>query len=264
AVNNAGSSFPSSASNAVTPSGAILGLVTPVFTEVEDANFKLGVLIEGEDFTLQEGGTVTIADRGQSHTTGNPLGNMFLNWDKTGHLLGWEFNVPESGVYRIGMKYSSSTLTSVRDLQVDGGTTYRFHYPRTLGGWSDYDQALLQDAEGNDLLFELAAGTHTIQMMNITSGLNLDYIVLHKMGDDPTDPLTSGTASLTGTQATVQAGSDLALTVGVSELEGSFTGLDVIVDYDPDVLSFDTITDGASTSLAESAIELLEPNYAVA
>lgn len=262
AVNAAGSSLPSSVSNAVTPSGAMEGLITAV--EAEDEQFKQGVLIEGEDFTQQQGGTVTIADRGLSHTTGNPLGNMFYNWDKTGHRLAWEFDVPEAGEYRIGMKYSSSALTSLRDFQMDDGATYRFHYPKTPGGWSDYDNALLQDSQGNDLLFQLEAGTHTITMTNVTSGLNLDYIVLHKVSDGPDVPLQGGTAILAGSTASLQSGGELALTVGVSELQGSFTALDVIVDYDPELLAFATIANGSSVSLASSAIELLRSNYSVA
>ncbi len=258
AVNDVGSGLSSAASNTVVP-GSVK--ITPVATE--DAEFKQGVLIEAEDFTFQSGGTVTIADRGQSHTTGNPLGNMFYNWDNAGHLLEWEFNVPESGSYRIGMKYSSSVPLSLRDLQVDGGETYTFHYPRTLGGWGDFDNALLQDSEGNDLLFDLAAGTHKIRMTNVSSGLNLDYIVLHKMNDGPLLPPTAGAASITGNHDSLPLGSDLDLTVGVAALNGSFTALDAILDYDPADLSFATVTNGASVSLAESALELLKPNYTV-
>jgi|GEM_PF-944528 len=256
AINDVGAGVSSVASNTVVPN---VVKITPV--ETGDEDFKQGDLIEAEDFTFESGGTVTIADRGQSHTTGNPLGNMFYNWDTPGHVLEWEFNVPESGLYRIGMKYSSSEAASLRELQVDEGETYTFHYPRTLGGWSDFDNALLQNSEGNDLLFDLEAGTHKIRMTNVSSGLNLDYIVLHKMDDSPVLPLTDGTASMTGNQTSLPRGGDLELTVGSSELNGSFTALDVIVDYDPDVLSFATVTSGSSVSLDESAFELLKPNY---
>lgn len=263
AMNAAGISLSSSLSNVVTPNDAIMGLIKTV--ETEEEAFKQGLLIEAEDFTLEESeiGKVTIADRGQSHTTGNPLGNMFFNWDKPGHLLEWEFNVPESGSYRIGMKYSSSSDTSLRELQVDDGQIYVFHYPRTLGGWSDYDNALLQDSEGNDLWFELEAGTHKIRMTNITSGLNLDFIVLHNINEGSVQPLTGGAAKITSSPVSLRPGGDLELAIGLSELSGSFTALDVIVDYDPDILSFATTTSGTSVSLAESAIELLQPNYAI-
>src|SRR5690606_10314725 len=73
-------------------------------------------------------------------------------------------------------------------------------------------------------------------------------------------PLTGGTAAVSG-PASVQAGDEFEFDVGLSELNGRFTALNVIVEYDPDVLTFDTVTNGSSVSLAESALELLQPNF---
>jgi len=237
--------------------------------DVTAEELQQGILIEAEDFTRQENGTVLVAFRdGTSHTTNNPSGSAFLNWDKPNHLLEWEFEVPESGNYRIGMRYGTAAANSVRQFYLNDGQEYIFHYPQSPGGWNDRYNAVLQTTIGDedkDLVFYLEAGiTHTITMINVTSGLNFDYLLLEEVIDEPSPPLTGGKANITGSHAVLQRGSDVELTVGLDELQGSFTALDVIVDYDPDKLAFQTITNGASTSLAETAIELLKPNYGFA
>jgi hypothetical protein len=189
AINEMGSGPASPATNAVTPSvpSFLTGHVKQV--EIEDALFKQGILIEAEDIKYQEcvcGNTIAIAERGQSWTTANPLGNMIYNWDKPGHLLDWEFNVPEAGNYRIGIRYASNSLDSIRKFQIDGGREDSFHYPRTQGGWSDYAKAVQQTGNGSeDLVYYLEPGVHKIRMTNVTAGLNLDYLVLQKVEDVP-------------------------------------------------------------------------------
>lgn len=224
---------------------------------------RQGILIEAEDFTLEEGGKVTIGFKNASHSTLNPLGDAFFGWDRRDHILGWDFHVAEAGNYRVTMRYASAVYNSVRSFQIDGSSEKYFYYPK-IAGWNDRENVVLQDSEGQDLVYYLEEGEHTIRMTNFTGGLNLDYFVLTKVDDDVPDGPTQGTASLTGNGTVVKEGDGLELTVGVSELQGSFTALDAIVDYDPDVFTFDTVTNGSSVSLAASAVEVLNPEYSVA
>ncbi|WP_409345121.1 heparinase II/III family protein [Paenibacillus sp. MBLB4367] len=140
----------------------------------------IGPIVEAEDFSYEDGGKVTIAFKGGSHTSGNPQGDAFFGWDNRGHSLEWAFDVPESGEYRIVLRYATMADNSFRTLSVDGGPASMFHFAQTPG-WNDRRNALLQDADGNDLVFQLQQGRHTIRMTNFSGALNLDYVLLSSM-----------------------------------------------------------------------------------
>ncbi|MHA6485002.1 cohesin domain-containing protein [Paenibacillus sp. strain BS8-2] len=59
-----------------------------------------------------------------------------------------------------------------------------------------------------------------------------------------------------------QPGDSFELTIGASGV-GSLHAADVIVNYDPDKVTFATVTNGAAVRLADSAIESLVPNSAI-
>lgn len=142
-----------------------------------------GTKIEAEDFVRETGGKVTVAFKEGSHTTNNPLGDAFYGWDNKGHQLEWEIDIPTSGKYRVMLRYATLVLNSVREFQMDDGPQWQFHFPLTPG-WNDRRNGLLQKADGEDLLFELETGKHTIRMDNISGALNLDYFVLELVEAD--------------------------------------------------------------------------------
>jgi len=144
-----------------------------------------GYIYEAEDFDYETGGRVTIAFKGGSHTTNHPLGDAFYGWDNKGHTLEWKIAVPESGNYRVMVRYATLVYNSVRKFNIDDGEAYLFHFP-TTPGWNDRRNGLLQDIEGNDLLFHLEQGTHTIRMENVGGALNLDYFLLELINEDIT------------------------------------------------------------------------------
>lgn len=145
-----------------------------------------GQLVEAEDFVYEDGGNVTIAFKGGSHTTNHPQGDAFYGWDSKGHVLKWEANVTQGGYYRIMLRYATRVYNSVREFRIDDGDAHLFHFP-TTPGWNDRRNALLQTVQGEDLLFYLEPGTHTITMENTSGALNLDYFVL-EMAEDTTAP----------------------------------------------------------------------------
>ncbi|MHA6485003.1 cadherin-like beta sandwich domain-containing protein [Paenibacillus sp. strain BS8-2] len=69
---------------------------------------------------------------------------------------------------------------------------------------------------------------------------------------------------LTADSNTKLAGEDLELTVSAADLDTAFTVASVVVNYDPQKLEFETVTNGNSVVLAESAIESLLPHFSVA
>ncbi len=145
-----------------------------------------GTLIEAEDFVRETGGKVTIAFKEGSHTTNNPLGDAFYGWDNKGHQLEWEINIPTSGKYRVMLRYATLVLNAVREFQMDDGPRWQFHFPLTPG-WNDRRNGLLQKADGEDLLFELETGKHTLRMDNMSGALNLDYLVLELVDADESE-----------------------------------------------------------------------------
>ncbi|WP_257345923.1 polysaccharide lyase family 8 super-sandwich domain-containing protein [Pseudalkalibacillus decolorationis] len=134
-----------------------------------------GIVIEGEDFSEQGGGSVNIADK-QGASEGKAI-NM---WDDSGHWLEWKVNVPESGNYKAIVRYSTDSDTSKRDFAIDGGKEVNFHFPST-NGWSSWSDMMFADLEDRPLTFELKAGEHEIHMNNLSSPLNVDYIKLVKV-----------------------------------------------------------------------------------
>jgi hypothetical protein len=76
------------------------------------------------------------------------------------------------------------------------------------------------------------------------------------------EPVSEEAATLTANAADRRPGESIELTAGV-ENATSFTAVDVIVNYDPEVLEFETVQSGEAVLLAEGAIESLHPAFAV-
>ncbi len=139
-------------------------------------------LLEAERFSGQGGGEVEVTDRKVG--TGN--GRAFLRWDDEGHWLEWSFEVPESGYYRLLLKYCCREHPARRRLEIDGEVPAPgagvFYLPRT-GGWSnnkdDWLLVPLRDYRtGEPKLFYLAEGAHTLRLTNLNHSANLDYLVI--------------------------------------------------------------------------------------
>lgn len=88
-------------------------------------------------------------------------------WRAGNQSITWEFDVPQDGLYKIGMYVKQSWndgLPSYREIAIDGEVPfeelleYKFHYN------SRWALEELGDEEGNPYLFYLTAGKHTITM----------------------------------------------------------------------------------------------------
>ncbi len=89
------------------------------------------------------------------------------SWRLVGQWLEWDFDVPESGYYQIGLHARQNFVRGIytsRKISVDGEvpfqemSDYPFHYK------SDWQRMTLEDENKNDYKFYLEAGSHTLRM----------------------------------------------------------------------------------------------------
>ncbi|MGG4033758.1 extracellular solute-binding protein [Paenibacillus cisolokensis] len=95
----------------------------------------------------------------------NVLGGW--GWYKGGHAVTWEFEVPEDGLYKLGMRVNQNSrknLSVFRTIYIDGKIPFRElqSYPiRYAPGWRGETVA---DESGEPLAFYLTKGKHSLTM----------------------------------------------------------------------------------------------------
>lgn len=144
------------------------------------------IIIEAESFTGQQGGQVEITES-KIGARGN---KSFLHWNDEGHAIIYYFNVPQDGIYQVGMKYAAREDRTRRRIEFNPqGKQFQaidVELPAS-GGWSNQrDDWLLapleEPATGQPWLVELKKGRHLLRMTALNRALNLDYIVLTPPG----------------------------------------------------------------------------------
>ncbi len=94
------------------------------------------------------------------------------NWSSLGDRITWSFDVAQSGLYKLGIKFRQSAIlngSSYRRIYIDGkvpfaeATNIAFKYD------SKWQYQELSNADGEEYLFYLEAGPHTIAM-DVTIG----------------------------------------------------------------------------------------------
>jgi ABC-type glycerol-3-phosphate transport system substrate-binding protein len=134
------------------------------------------VVIPGEDAEYKSTPTLT------RNYSPNPAayppaeGNFRLNvlggwrWERPAEWASWRFTVPETGLYKIGIKRwhgDWSKMPVYRTLLIDG--QYPFDEARELGFPYDWYWRMdtLCDEDGEPYLFYLTAGEHTLEMRSV-------------------------------------------------------------------------------------------------
>lgn len=89
-------------------------------------------------------------------------------WRTGNQSIKWKFSVPESGLYKIGVRYNQNWndgLSSYRQIAIDDVVPYKelLEYEFTYTG-SNWQLETLSDDNGNPYLVYLEAGEHTITM----------------------------------------------------------------------------------------------------
>lgn len=130
----------------------------------------LQVIVEGENFTKEEGGTVT--------KVGGRVGanlEMITSWDNAGHAIEWEVDIPETASYKLVLRVCNGRAwTTYRDVMIDG------QYPAdafkkiaiiSTGGFAktsnDFINVTVCDAQGQPVLVELTKGKHIVRINNL-------------------------------------------------------------------------------------------------
>lgn len=85
-----------------------------------------------------------------------------------------------------------------------------------------------------------------------------------KIGLATTDAAVETVPALAVNTAATSLGGDIELTIAVPDEEAEFNVADFILNYDPQRIEFETVTQGSTTVLADSAFESQLPDFAVA
>ena len=153
------------------------------------------VIIQAEDYAREEGGKAEgiVGRLGATNL-------LLAYWDKQGHAIEWDVEIPETGLYKVVIRYCQNRRFDVyRDFQIDG----KYPHPAfekivfaDTGGWSkssnDFVNLVDSDAEGKPVLIELTKGKHVVRMNNIGAAsdaanpsINLDAFAFLGKDVDP-------------------------------------------------------------------------------
>jgi hypothetical protein len=161
-----------------------LSVPPPELAEVAEGGL---ILVKAARFARQEGGEVmVVSDRIGAE------GEIITGWEGSpGHSLTWEFEIEQPGRYALGLKFACSRQGTTREFLIDGEQPHpemaEVAFPFT-GGWSrtedNWRYAILRDAAGEPLAFELDAGTRAITGIDRTGGLAVDLLMLIRVDGD--------------------------------------------------------------------------------
>ncbi|SDS24178.1 ABC-type glycerol-3-phosphate transport system, substrate-binding protein [Paenibacillaceae bacterium GAS479] len=162
-------------------------------TEAKDSGKSWFTKIEAERYLQKSHTSVQTGSRNEAYVSPDPAGKVKYNvidgerWKKPGEWIEWEYEVPETGMYEIDVKYFQryqGNTNVYRTIMIDGKVPfsdllhYTFPYNKRL------DIYTLQDAEGKPYQFHLEKGKHVIRMTADASGVNSPYLSLSATIDD--------------------------------------------------------------------------------
>ncbi|AEE95244.1 extracellular solute-binding protein [Mahella australiensis] len=154
------------------------------------AETRTGIIFEAEDTLVKTDPTIRQESNGDPMVQPIALGNIKLNvigdwrWRKGNQAITWEFNVPENGLYKIGMhvgQWWGDGLPVYRRIAIDGKVPfsemkeYSFEYDR------NWRTETLSDSSGQPYMFYLQKGKHQLTM---TVKLGEIGEVVHNLMDD--------------------------------------------------------------------------------
>lgn len=131
---------------------------------------ELKVIVEGENFTKEEGGAVKKVD-GRPASSNN---SAIAGWDNAGHVIEWEVDIPETADYKIVLRYCNGRdWETYRELLIDGQSPNeackKIVLPATGGFGKDannYKNLTVVDANNQPVLVNLSKGKHVLRMIN--------------------------------------------------------------------------------------------------
>jgi hypothetical protein len=143
------------------------------------------IIIEGEDFSAERGGTVSISSEHQNTSNGGCI----FSWANAGHAIDWQVNMAEAGSYAMTIVIATTEAVATRYISLNGqpipGLKLLQFY--STGGWGrsnakDWQALQPQDDQGRPLPLNMNKGSNTITITNSHGQhLNIDCIVLEKI-----------------------------------------------------------------------------------
>lgn len=141
---------------------------------VEPAPVPVGTRLEAEDFVAQTGW----ADGAQMiENNASASGGRNVGWIATGNTLSFLIDVPAAGAYRLEVGVANgggAVLADAVALTDAAGATLGTVSVPVTGGWASFAPTRTT--------VTLAAGVQTVTLKAVTSGFNLDYLVLTPAG----------------------------------------------------------------------------------
>ena len=152
----------------------------PSYDELQKTYDELGyqpssgqlIKVQGEDATFKSDPTLyAVNDRSSPATEPYDVSKIRMNaiggynWRWPGQWITWQIDVPEDGLYQIGVKNKQNTLRGVystREITIDGELLFQEMEKTSF----NYDNNWKMDVLGDDepYLFYLTEGTHELKM----------------------------------------------------------------------------------------------------
>ena len=142
------------------------------------------IVIEGEDANIKaERSIISKADSSSKKLTPSNVAVSKINyiggtnWKNSGEEIVWRINVPEDGLYKLGIMYKQDQVIngySYRNLKIDGYTPFEeaghIAFPYNTD-WKFYE---FSDKADNPYLFSLTAGEHELSL-SVTLGQTAEF-----------------------------------------------------------------------------------------
>ena len=139
------------------------------------------IVIEAEkplyrsDYSLTakaDNGSVDISPKSATNSLINYIGGT--TWSSPFGELAWEIDVPEDGLYKLGFNFKQNSIingNAYRWLKIDGETPFAEATKIGFSYKTDWQYKDLEDENGEDYLFYLTKGKHTLSLSVTLAGV---------------------------------------------------------------------------------------------
>lgn len=159
------------------------------------ANYKnydgAQIIIEGEKPLYKTAFSLTSkSDQGSSDVSPSNPNNAVLNyiggnmWNESGELIAWEADIPKDGLYKLGISFKQNFVADgdvYRRLKIDGKTPFKEAGEISFSYDTKWRFKEFGDSEGNDYLFYLTKGKHTLSLEVTLGDISEVYERLEKI-----------------------------------------------------------------------------------
>lgn len=143
----------------------------PIIIEAENANIKTSNSLTAKSDT----NSANVNPKSTSTSVVNYIGGE--NWNSPGDTITWNFQVRNSGLYKLGFSFKQSYVMNgsvYRSLKIDGKTPFKEASSISFPYKSGWTKKTFGSDDSNPYLIYLDEGNHTISM-SVTLGVMADF-----------------------------------------------------------------------------------------